>query len=118
MTQTFIKIGARKVNSEDFVLPLDRVFRDAWVANDATGVIDVDMEKAKSIWRNKIRNARVPELTKLDADFIRALETGADTSAIIAKKQALRDAPSDPGIDAAQTPEELKLVQPAGLKID
>ncbi len=115
---TFIKIGAKSINPEDFTIPLERVFRDAWVANDATGVVDVDMSKAREIWRSKIRNARVAELAKLDADFIRALETGADTSAIIAKKQALRDAPSDPGIDAAQTPEELKLVQPAGLKID
>lgn len=118
MTNTFIKIGARSINSEDFVIPLERVFRDAWTANNETGVIDIDMVKARNIWRTKIRNARISELERLDAEFIRALETGADTSTIVAKKQALRDAPNDPGIDAAQTPEELKLVQPAGLKIE
>lgn len=118
MTNTFIKIGARSVNSEDFILPLERVFRDAWTANDETGVIDVDMVKARNIWRTKIRNARTPEFERLDAEFIRALETGADTSAIVVQKQALRDAPDDPRIESAQTPEELKLVQPAGLKLD
>jgi len=49
---------------------------------------------------------------------MKALETGADTSAIVAQKQALRDAPADPAIDAATTPEQLKLVQPAGLTVE
>jgi hypothetical protein len=70
------------------------------------------MEKAKDIWRDKIRLARDPELAKLDAAFMKALETGADTTAIVAQKQALRDAPSDLAIDAATTPDELKAVQP------
>ena len=39
-------------------------------------------------------------------------------AAIAAAKQALRNAPADPAIDAAQTPEELKLVQPAGLTVE
>ena len=37
--------------------------------------------------------------------------------AITADKQALRDAPTDPAIDAATTPEELAAVQPAGLTV-
>jgi len=48
---------------------------------------------------------------------MKALESGADTTQIVADKQALRDAPSDPAIDAATTPEELAAVQPAGLTV-
>jgi hypothetical protein len=75
------------------------------------------MSAAKDIWRNKIRSAREPEFAKLDADFMKALETGASTSTIVSQKQALRDAPADPAIQAATTPEELKNVQPAGLAV-
>lgn len=115
---TQIKIGARTYNSADYEVPAERMFRNAWAADETLGVIYVDMEKAKAVWRDKIRAARQAEFARLDADFMRALETGADTSAIVAKKQALRDATADPAIDAAQTPEQLKLVQPAGLHIE
>lgn len=115
---TQIKIGARTYSSADYETPADRAFRNAWAADETQGVIFVDMAKAKDIWRDKIRAARHAEFARLDAEFMRALETGADTSAIVAQKQALRDATVDPAIDAAQTPEQLKLVQPAGLHIE
>ena len=66
------------------------------------------MAKAKEIHRTKIRNARPSKFAELDVEFQRALETSADTSSIIAKKQALRDAPADSAIDAATTDAELK----------
>jgi len=114
MTKTLIKIGALTVDSKDYEIPLERTFRDAWSFNNNpdAGVIVVDMDLAKDIWRDKIRMKRKPELEALDAQFMKALETGADTTEIIAKKQLLRDAPADPAIDAATTPEELKAVQP------
>lgn len=118
MTQIFIKIGANEYKAENYAIPSDRVFRDAWVANSETAVISVDMPKAKNIWRNKLRAARIAEFSRLDAEFMRALETGSDVSAIVAQKQALRDAPAHPDIEAAQTPEQLKTVQPAGLSIE
>lgn len=115
----FIKIGATEYNAQDWTTPSDRTFRDAWAATGAdTGVIDVDMAKAKDIWRDKIREARVEPLAALDTAYMRALEVGADTTQIVADKQALRDAPADPAIDAASTPEELKQVQPAGLTVE
>lgn len=117
MTQTFIKIGATLYDPSLFTVPLERTFRNAWVGNADEGVIEIDMVKAREIWRDKIRTAREPELAKLDTAFMKALETGADTSVIVSQKQALRDAPADPAIDAAATPEELKMVQPAGLTI-
>ena len=109
---TFIKIGATSYNAADYEAPAERTFREGWEANADTGVISVNMEKAKDIWRDKIRLAREPELAKLDTAFMKAQETGADTTAIVAQKQALRDAPAHADIDAATTPDELTAVQP------
>ena len=71
-------------------------------------IIKTDIAKAKEIHKAKIRIAREPKLTDLDIEFQRALETSADTSAIVAKKKALRDAPANTAIDAAKTESELK----------
>ena len=117
MTQTFIKIGATSYDAADYEVPAERTFRGAWEANADTGVISVDMAAARDIWRDKIRQARTEPLAALDTAYMKALETGADTTQIIADKQALRDAPTDPAIDAATTPEELAAVQPAGLTV-
>lgn len=117
MTNTFIKIGATEYDAADYTLPAERTFRGAWEADANSGVISVDMTAAKEIWRDKIRNARLKPLADLDTDFMIALETGADSTVITTAKQALRDAPSHAGIDAATTPEELTAVQPAGLNV-
>ena len=117
MTQTFIKIGATSYDAADYEVPAERTFRGAWEANAGTGVISVDMAAARDIWRDKIRQARTEPLEALDTAFMKALETRADTTQITADKQALRDAPTDPAIDAATTPEELAAVQPAGLTV-
>jgi len=68
----------------------------------------IDMAKAREIHKTNIRAARTPKLAELDIEFQKALETSADTSAIAAKKQALRDAPADSGIASASTADELK----------
>lgn len=80
-------------------------------------MITVDMPKARDIWRDKIREERKPKLEQLDVDFMRAVEAddATEKAAIATKKQALRDATSDPAIEAAATPEALKLVRPAAL---
>ena len=71
-------------------------------------MITINMNKARDIHREKVREARNPKLAAKDVEFQRALETGADTSAIVADKQALRDAPASAAIEAATTPDELK----------
>ena len=71
-------------------------------------MINVNMQKARDIHRDKIRAARNPKLAAKDVEFQRALESGADTATIVSEKQALRDAPAAAAIDAATTPEELK----------
>jgi len=68
----------------------------------------VDMAKAREIHKNNIRVARTPKLQELDVEFQKALETGASTSDIVSKKQALRDAPADSGIAAANDTDALK----------
>ena len=60
--------------------------------------IQINMAKAKELHKGNIREARTPLLAALDIEFQKALETGADTSTIVAKKQALRDAPAASGI--------------------
>lgn len=54
-------------------------------------MIKINLDKAKEIQKNKLRQARKPLLEKLDVDFVRALELGGDTASIAAQKQALRD---------------------------
>ena len=68
----------------------------------------VDMAKAREIHKTNIRAARTPKLAELDIEFQKALETGASTTDIVAKKQALRDAPADSGITSAADTDALK----------
>ena len=68
----------------------------------------IDMAKAREIHKGYIRQARAPKLAELDVEFQKALETGASTTDIVAKKQALRDAPADSGIAAASDADALK----------
>ena len=71
-------------------------------------IIKTDMTKAKEIHKTNIRTARAPKLAELDIEFQKAQEISADTSAIVAKKKALRDAPADSAIDAATDEAGLK----------
>ena len=109
---TYIKIGATSYNAADYQTPAERTFRDGWEANADTGVISVNMAKAKDIWRDKIRAAREEPLKALDTAYMKALESGSSTTQIVADKQALRDATALASIDAATTPDELKAIQP------
>ena len=68
----------------------------------------IDMAKAREIHKTKIREARTPLLAALDVEFQKAQETSASTTDIVAKKQALRDAPADSGIAAASDEAALK----------
>ncbi|QDP68209.1 MAG: hypothetical protein Unbinned1007contig1000_21 [Prokaryotic dsDNA virus sp.] len=67
-----------------------------------------NMSIAKEIHKDKIREARQPLLTKLDIEFQRAIETSTNTDAIVAKKNALRDAPNVDAITNATSTEDLR----------
>ena len=71
-------------------------------------IIKTDMAKAKEIHKTNIRTARTQKLAELDIEFQKALETGASTTDIVTKKQALRDAPADSGIASASDADALK----------
>ena len=75
----------------------------------------IDMAKAKEIHKTNIRRARTPKLEELDVEFNKALETGANTTEIVAKKQALRDAPADSAIEAASDGATLKAQWNTGI---
>ena len=68
--------------------------------------ITVNITKAKDITKDRLRIERKPLLEALDVEFIKAQETGADTSAIVVEKQRLRDITNQ--VDSITTVEELK----------
>ena len=68
--------------------------------------IIIDINKAKDITKDRLRAERKPLLESLDVAFQRALELSADTSAIVAEKQRLRDITKQ--VDTMTTVEELK----------
>jgi len=70
--------------------------------------IQVNITKAKDITKDKLRAERKPLLEALDVEFIKAQEQGADTSAIVAEKQRLRDITNQ--VNNLNTVEELKAV--------
>jgi len=73
-------------------------------------MINVNMQKARDIHRDRIRQARTKLFEVTDLAFMKAIETGDDLAKAqaVAVKQLLRDAPAAPEIDAASNPEELK----------
>jgi hypothetical protein len=97
--------GARIVNLTD--LPRDNDFYDAWEM-DATSVT-VNLDKAKELTKNRLRMERAPLLAAQDVLFQRALESGADTTAIVAEKNRLRDITGL--VDAATTLEGLRAIK-------
>ena len=69
-------------------------------------MITVNIDKAKNITKDRLRQERKPKLEALDIQYMQAQEAGADTTDIVSKKQQLRDAPAQ--VDTMTTVEELK----------
>jgi hypothetical protein len=69
-------------------------------------MITINLNKAKNITKERLRAERTPLLQAQDVAFQRALESSADTSAIVAEKQRLRNITAL--ADSATTVEELK----------
>ena len=72
-------------------------------------MITIDFDKAKEVTKARLRAERAPLLTAQDVAFQRALESGADTSAIVAEKQRLRDITNL--VDSCTTLEELRALK-------
>ena len=91
-------------------MPSDRHFRNAWVFDSAQTAISEDMTAAKVIFKDKIREVRLPLLEAEDVSFMKALEV-ADSDARVAsqtKKINLRNAPQASAISSADTIDKLK----------
>lgn len=95
--------GARIVNMSDLPNQYND-FYNAWEM-DATSVT-VNLAKAKELTKARLRAERTPLLAAQDVLFQRALESGADTTAIVAEKNRLRDVTNL--ADACTTLEELR----------
>lgn len=95
------------------LLPTDREFRKAWTVFGT-----IDLEKAKDVWRDKIRVARDKKIKELDIKWMKAMEKGETTIAasIAADKQVLRDLPQREEISRASSVEELKSFWPSILE--
>lgn len=108
-TKTFVtdKDGAT-ADASSITMPSDRHFRNAWKLSGS--VMAEDMTAAKAIFKDKIREVRKPLLEAEDVVYMKALEAddASAKTASVAKKKALRDAPSAKAIDDADTIAKLK----------
>ena len=68
--------------------------------------ITISLTKAKDLTKQRLRGDRRPLLQDQDILFMKAQESGADTSAIVAEKQRLRDITKD--ADSCTTTDQLK----------
>ena len=69
-------------------------------------MITVNITKAKDITKDRLRAERKPLLEAQDVEFQKALETGADTTAIVAEKERLRGITDQ--VNSMTTVDELK----------
>ena len=75
---------------QDSELPqADNDFFNAWEL--VNGVVTVSLAKAKEITKQRLRAEREPLLAAQDVAYMRAIEAGQDTAAIVAEKQRLRN---------------------------
>jgi hypothetical protein len=72
-------------------------------------MITINLDKAKAITKDRLRAERTALLLEQDVLFQRALESGANTTAIVAEKQRLRDITAL--ADQATTLDELKAIE-------
>jgi uncharacterized protein YdaT len=74
-------------------------------------MITINMDTAKEITKARLREERKPLLEAQDVAFQRAIEASANTTAIVAEKQRLRDSTNQ--VDSATTTAELR-----GMKVE
>ena len=107
-TTNIVDKDGKTIAAADATVPSDRHFRGAWSLSGST--ITEDMDAAKVIFKDKIREVRKPLLEAQDVAYMKALEdddASAQTAAKNAKK-ALRDAPAASAITNASNITALK----------
>jgi len=88
---------------EDSVVPSDRSFREAWENYES---ITTNLTKAKELTKTRLREEREPLFAAQDILFMKAQESGSDTTAIVKEKNRLRDITKQ--ADSASELDELK----------
>ena len=110
-TKTFVtdKDGAT-ADASSITMPSDRHFRNAWKLNGSVMAEDMTV-RLKAIFKDKIREVRKPLLEAEDVTYMKAMEAddASAKTASVAKKKALRDAPSATAIENADTIAKLKV---------
>ena len=69
-------------------------------------MITINLDKAKNITKERLRQERKPLLEAEDIKYMKAQEAGSDTTAIVTEKQRLRDITNQ--VDSCTTTDELK----------
>ena len=107
-TTNIVDKDGNTISASDATVPSDRHFRGAWTLSGKT--ISEDLAVAKTIFKDKVREARKPLLEAEDVVYMKALEAGDSSaqSASVTKKKALRDAPAAKAITDADTIAKLK----------
>jgi hypothetical protein len=107
-TTNIVDKDGNSISASDATVPSDRHFRGAWSLSGKT--ISEDLAVAKTIFKDKVREARTPLLVAEDVVYMKALEAGdaSAKTASVAKKKALRDAPAASAIKGADTIAKLK----------
>ena len=107
-TTYIVDKDGNQIDASAATVPSDRHFRGAWSLSGS--VISEDMDAAKEIFKDKIREVRGPLLEAEDVVYMKALEAG-DTdaqAASVAKKNNLRNAPAASAITNAANIAALK----------
>jgi len=101
MTTNIIDKDGNSIVASDATVPSDRLFRNAWSLSGST--ITEDLTAAKVIFKDKIREVRIPLLAAQDVAYMKALEADSSDDQTTAKnaKTALRNAPAASAITNA-----------------
>jgi hypothetical protein len=115
VTTYIVDKDGNQIDAATATVPANRDFRGAWSLSGS--VISEDLDKAKELFKDKIREVRGPLLAAEDVVYMKALEADDATAkaASVTKKQALRDAPAASAIDAATDIAGLKAAWDADL---
>ena len=107
-TTYIVDKDGNQIDAASATVPSVRHFRGAWSLSGK--VISEDMDAAKVIFKDKIREVRQPLLEAEDVVYMKALEAddASAKTASVAKKKALRDAPAAQAITDADTIAKLK----------
>ena len=100
-TTYIVDKDGNQIDASSATVPSDRHFRGAWSLSGS--VISEDMDAAKVIFKDKIREVRAPLLAAEDVTYMKAIEAD-DSSAKTASataKTALRNAPAASAITNA-----------------